>query len=715
MPTIKDIAKKAGVSHGTVSNVLNKKGNVSAKKIELVERIALEMGYNINSSAKLLRKGVSNNIAIVIPDNEIHRYRDLYKNISHFVEDKGYTSNLYISEGVAHKEKDIIKRILSNRVHSIIIISCLNKKDDYYLTLNFGDTNIVFVERNINCKKKNTYYFSYDANKIGQNIAKYIKKKNYKNIIYFSSRKIYSFENDIFISLTDEITNTDIAINQYSSDSRLNIQTAFEIIFSENKYDLIITTSKEKANIIANILKLSDINNKIKIITLATTNILKSDDLTEYELNYKKLGNYIANGIISDLNKYENIYDPGTIETSNKTFQNSCRPVKIACIKGPSEEALRYVSKIIYSSIGLKTSIISYKYDTLFKMIKDNNIDEDIDLIRFDMAWISSFGEKMFLPLDKVDYDFTNIFDSFITGIEKEYSCIGDRRYTLPFDPSMLLLFYRKDLFEDAIVSRLYYEKYKEELKPPKSFLEYNQIASFFTKEKNTESETLYGTTFSIDSPQSISCQFLPIYYYLGGEVLKSGNQHFNYDILKKSIFIMLETLEYTHEDRSPFWGDAMAKFASGDTAMSLTFSNRTSNVINSKVSNVLGKFDYETLPGEKQIIGGGVLGISKKSNNIETTCRFLEYFYSKEISLIFACLCGASSSKYVYENEEISNIYPWLKFVQKHLSNGRRRISGNSFNELDFEYSLGTLLKEVINGNYSIDDCIFNLSINKQ
>lgn len=40
MPTIKDIAARAGVSHGAVSNVLNKRGNVSAEKIQLVEQAA---------------------------------------------------------------------------------------------------------------------------------------------------------------------------------------------------------------------------------------------------------------------------------------------------------------------------------------------------------------------------------------------------------------------------------------------------------------------------------------------------------------------------------------------------------------------------------------------------------------------------------------------------------------------------------------------------
>lgn len=45
MPTILDVARLAGVSQGTASNVLNRKGNVSSEKIRLVEEAAQELGF----------------------------------------------------------------------------------------------------------------------------------------------------------------------------------------------------------------------------------------------------------------------------------------------------------------------------------------------------------------------------------------------------------------------------------------------------------------------------------------------------------------------------------------------------------------------------------------------------------------------------------------------------------------------------------------------
>ena len=59
MATMNDIAKAAGVSRGTVSNVLNGRGCVSYEKIRMVEDAAARLGYSLDKRASTLRKGVS--------------------------------------------------------------------------------------------------------------------------------------------------------------------------------------------------------------------------------------------------------------------------------------------------------------------------------------------------------------------------------------------------------------------------------------------------------------------------------------------------------------------------------------------------------------------------------------------------------------------------------------------------------------------------------
>ena len=67
MATILDVAKLAGVSQGTVSNVLNGKGNVSSEKIRIVEEAARKLGYTINEQARILRKGSGKIIGVILP------------------------------------------------------------------------------------------------------------------------------------------------------------------------------------------------------------------------------------------------------------------------------------------------------------------------------------------------------------------------------------------------------------------------------------------------------------------------------------------------------------------------------------------------------------------------------------------------------------------------------------------------------------------------
>ena len=60
MATIKDIARAAGVSQGTVSNVLNGKGNVSSTKIRQVQQAAQQLGYALNQRAGAAPRLVQN-------------------------------------------------------------------------------------------------------------------------------------------------------------------------------------------------------------------------------------------------------------------------------------------------------------------------------------------------------------------------------------------------------------------------------------------------------------------------------------------------------------------------------------------------------------------------------------------------------------------------------------------------------------------------------
>lgn len=68
MPSIRDVAKKAGVSVTTVSRVLNDSNSVTEDTRRKIKRVMTELGYRPNPSARALRNNRTNLIALVIPE-----------------------------------------------------------------------------------------------------------------------------------------------------------------------------------------------------------------------------------------------------------------------------------------------------------------------------------------------------------------------------------------------------------------------------------------------------------------------------------------------------------------------------------------------------------------------------------------------------------------------------------------------------------------------
>jgi len=79
--SVKDVAAEAGVSLGTVSNVLNRPDRVSPRTRARVELAMSRLGFVRNESARQLRTGGSHTIAYVMLDASNPFFTDVAQGI----------------------------------------------------------------------------------------------------------------------------------------------------------------------------------------------------------------------------------------------------------------------------------------------------------------------------------------------------------------------------------------------------------------------------------------------------------------------------------------------------------------------------------------------------------------------------------------------------------------------------------------------------------
>lgn len=87
---ITDIAKMAGVSPSTVSNVLNNKKNVSAETRELILELCEKNGYEPNGTGKSTKNSQTKTILFNFSDFDRQFYLKIIQGISDYVYSKGY-------------------------------------------------------------------------------------------------------------------------------------------------------------------------------------------------------------------------------------------------------------------------------------------------------------------------------------------------------------------------------------------------------------------------------------------------------------------------------------------------------------------------------------------------------------------------------------------------------------------------------------------------
>ncbi len=158
--TIKDVAKKTGVSVTTVSLVLNNKNSrISEKTRQLIEQAAREMNYIPNQSAVSLVTKKTNLIGVVVPSENYYEYSDFVRSMEYACKNSGYYMNLMLSEPSPEALDKQIRDLMRYNVDGIILDPSLLSEPSDLLTelisseripiISIGKVNNTLLENSI--------------------------------------------------------------------------------------------------------------------------------------------------------------------------------------------------------------------------------------------------------------------------------------------------------------------------------------------------------------------------------------------------------------------------------------------------------------------------------------------------------------------------------------------------------------------------------------
>ena len=123
MVTLKDVAKEAGLTVGTVSRVLNNRGYISDDAREKVYSAMKKLNYRPNELARSLQGKGTNTIGLIVPHIRHPYFAEMISNIENQAYKKGYRILLCNSQSIEEKEKEYIDICTGNRVAGIILCS----------------------------------------------------------------------------------------------------------------------------------------------------------------------------------------------------------------------------------------------------------------------------------------------------------------------------------------------------------------------------------------------------------------------------------------------------------------------------------------------------------------------------------------------------------------------------------------------------------------
>ena len=148
MPTIRDVAQRAGVAPITVSRVVNQDGYVSDETRARVEAAIAELGYVPNRLARGLRSKQTNTLGLVLTDITNPFWTTVARGVEDAAETEGFSVILCNTDESEAKQEAYLRVLLQKQVDGFVLAPARSNAEPVTL-IQQQDVPVVVIDRRV--------------------------------------------------------------------------------------------------------------------------------------------------------------------------------------------------------------------------------------------------------------------------------------------------------------------------------------------------------------------------------------------------------------------------------------------------------------------------------------------------------------------------------------------------------------------------------------
>lgn len=336
-------------------------------------------------------------------------------------------------------------------------------------------------------------------------------------------------------------------------------------------------------------------------------------------------------------------------EAVEKARQFSGITLNVIWNKGLSaKEPLLYSGPLWEKLTGIKINVIELAIPEVYPAVEKEHIKKSgaYDVISSTPSRLPDYVKLGALePLDSfIDahgyrQDLADIAPSF----RDNWMTFEGTIYSIPDDGDVLLLFYRRDLFEDPDHRAAFKARYGYDLAPPETWKQFDEISAFFT---DRLAPAMYGSAFM---HQELS------HYFFAEQFRVNGGKFFDVDTMKATInseaaVNTLAAMVARHKSMPPGVGnwsfmEVLSAYIGGRIVMTEFwpplgrwaegYGKDSEMLAWVPKSTIVGKTGYAPSPGGSDSMAAGFgLSVSSTSAHKEAAYLFIQWLSSPEVSL---------------------------------------------------------------------------------